>query len=134
MTRFERIARRGQRAAERLMVDTCTIRPITGETTDPTTGTVTPTGGAAVYEGKCKIQQQRLRYPSNPDAAGHNWTIGPTEIHIPVSGTGGVATGQVCEITASADPENVGRKMRVRIGDRKTHQTAIRLLVEEVVA
>ena len=34
---------RARQAAERLMVDTCTIRRKTGETTNLTTGVVTPT-------------------------------------------------------------------------------------------
>jgi len=31
------------------------------------------------------------------------------------------------------DPQNVGRKFRVKSGDRKSLQTAIRLIVDEVV-
>lgn len=116
------------------MVDTCTVQPITGETTDPVTGVVTPAYGAAVYTGKCKIQNQRLRYPSEPVAGEHMWTVTPTEIHLPIGGTASVATGHRVSITASADPDNVGRTFRVRTSDRKTFGTALRLLVEEVSA
>lgn len=114
------------------MVDACEIKPIIGETTNAN-GTVDPTYGQVVYAGKCRIQNQRLRYPSNPDAGEHTWTLGPAEVHIPTSGTTGVAPGQLLTITASFNSDNVGRQFRVRIGDRKTFQSAIRLIVEEVV-
>lgn len=114
------------------MVDTCRIQPITGNSTDSVTGVVTPTYGVAVYEGKCKIQNQR-GYPSNPDAGGHNWTLGPLHLHLPVDGTAGVETGHRVEILTSFDASNVGRKFRIRIGDRKTFQSAVRFLIEEVV-
>lgn len=134
MSRALRLARRGQRRAEALMADACTVQPITGETTDPTTGVVTPTYGPAVYSGRCKIQNQRLRYPSEPVAGEHQWTVAPTEVHIPVSSTGSVGTAQLVTITASVDAANVGRVFRTRTGDRKTFGTALRLLVEEVTA
>lgn len=135
MSRAERLVVRGRKAAERLMVDTCRIRPVTGHTTNPADpGEVVATYGAAVYEGKCKIQNQRIRYPSNPEAGEHSFTVGQTELHVPVAGSGAIATGQVAEILTALDDANVGRVFRVRIGDRKTYQSAIRLLVEEVVA
>lgn len=115
------------------MVDECVVRPIVGEVTDPVTGVVTPEYGDPVYAGRCKLQNQRLRYPSNPEAGEHVWTVGPMELHLPVPGTGAVATGQHVEITGSVDESNVGRVFRVRIGDRKTFQSALRLLLEEVV-
>lgn len=121
----------GRRHAEALMVDTCTVRPVTGHTTNPSTGVVTPTYGAAVYTGRCKIQNQRS-FPSNPDAGEHQWTVTPNFIHIPASAAA-VDTGQVLEITAAFDPQNVGRKFHIKSGDRKSLQTAIRLIVDEVV-
>ncbi|MBB3666401.1 MULTISPECIES: DUF6093 family protein [Prauserella salsuginis group] len=132
MSRALRLARRGQRKAESLMADQCTIRPNTGETTDPDTGKLVPTYGPSVYEGRCKIQNQRLRYPSEPVAGEHQWTVAPTEVHIPVRGTADVATGQVVTITSSHDDDNVDREFRIRVGDRKTYGTAIRLIVEEI--
>ena len=122
---------RGRRMAESLMFDACTIRKVTGHTTAPD-GVVSPTYGSALYAGKCKIQNQRAA-PSTPDAGEHQWTVTPTFIHLPVAGTDAIDTGQVLEITASVDPQNVGRKFRVKSGDRKSLQTAIRLIVDEVV-
>lgn len=126
----ERLVLRGRRRAEALMRDTCTIRPVTGHTTNPD-GTVTPTYGAAVYSGKCKIQQQRLRYPETPSGGEHQFTVGVTEIHLPV--TADAAVNHVVEIDTSFNASNVGRKFRVQTPDTKTFQTAIRLIVEEVL-
>ena len=122
---------RGRRRAEALMRDVCTIRPVTGHATDPDTGVVTPTLGAAVYTGKCKLQAQRP-FPSTPDAGEHLWTVGPLYLHLPIVGSEQVATGHEVVITASVDPANVGRIFRVKSGDRKTYGTAFRVLVEEV--
>src|SRR5690554_2298463 len=136
-----RLVRRGRRAAERLMVDACEIRePSAYGPVDPETGQREVIPGELLYgpdveplHGRCKIQNQRLRYPSEPDSAQHVWTVGPSEIHIPVSAPDKIRDDCVVTIVDSFDPRNVGRRMRVRIGDRKSLQTAIRLLVEEVV-
>lgn len=123
---------RGRRAAQRDMLDSCRIRPVTGDTTDPVTGVVTPAYGDPVYEGRCKLQSQRP-FPSTPDAGEHQWTRSPMWLHLPVVGSGQVTTGHVVEITASVNPDNVGRLFRVETGDGKTFQTALRFLVEEIV-
>lgn len=114
------------------MLDTCRVRKVTGNTTDPVTGVVTPAYGPAVYQGKCKLQQLRGSLPSTPDAGEHRWTVGPLELHVPVTGTGAIQTGMVADILTSVDPANVGRVLRIRIGDRKSFQSALRLAVEEV--
>lgn len=130
----ERLVVRGRRKAESLMVDTCTIRPVTGETTDPNTGEVTTTYGDPVYTGKCKLQQQRLRYPETPSGGEHQWTLGVTEIHLPVTAdAGNVTVGHVATIDSSFNPSNVGRTFRVQTPDKKTFQTAVRLITEEVL-
>lgn len=115
------------------MVDACTVKPVAGNATDPSTGVVTTTYGAAVYTGKCKFQRQRGAYPSNPEAGEHRWTVAPLELHLPVAGSGAVSTGHVVEVTASVDPELVGKRFRIRAGDRKTFATATRFSLEEVV-
>lgn len=133
MSAAARLVRRGRRQAEAIMSDTCTIRPITGHTTDPDTAVVTPILGAAVYTGKCKLQSQRP-FPSTPDAGEHLYTVGPLYLHLPIVGSEQVATGQEVVITASVDPANIGRIFRVKSGDRKSYGTAFRPLVEEVSA
>jgi hypothetical protein len=123
------LVRDGRRRAEALMLDTCRIRAITGNSTDPSTGAVTPTYGSVLYQGKCKLQNQRA-FPSTPDAGEHQFTTTPNDLHLPVTAPSTVTTG--VEITASVAPLNVGRTFRVRSGDRKSLQTAIRFQVEEV--
>lgn len=126
------LVRAGRRQAEALMLDACTIRPITGHSApDPITGAVTSTLGAAVYTGKCKIQTQRP-FPSTPDAGEHLWIVGPLYLHLPIVGSEAVKTGHEVLITSSVDPANVGRVFRVKSGDRKTYGTAYRPLIEEV--
>ncbi|MBX6360101.1 MAG: hypothetical protein IRZ03_08480 [Acidobacterium ailaaui] len=125
---------RGRRAAEALMVDQCTIRAESDEvTTDPVTGVVTPVPGKVVYTGRCKLQLTRGAFPSTPEGGEHRWSMAPLEVHIPVSGTSAVNANCVIEVTASSDPANVGRRFRVRAGDRKTFGTSIRLIVDEVI-
>jgi hypothetical protein len=126
-----RLVQLGRRRAEALMLDTCRIRAVTGNTTDPGTGVVTPTYGPVLYQGKCKLQNQRA-FPSTPDAGEHQFTTTPNELHLPVTVPATVTTSVLVEITAAVDPVNVGRKFRVRSGDRKSLQTAVRFQVEEV--
>ena len=122
---------RGRQRAEALMLDVCTVQPVTGHTTNPD-ATVTPTYGAAVYSGRCKLQTQKAAYPSTPDAGEHQFTVLPLELHLPVAAV--VAVGQLVTVTESVDPVNVGRRFRIRSSDRKTMQTALRCQVEEVPA
>jgi hypothetical protein len=118
------------------MVDTCRIQRVTDTTTNPVDHPTDPGGTVStyetVYEGKCKIQNQR-GYPSNPDAGGHSWTLGPLHLHLPVDGTAAVGNGHVVDVLTSFDGSNVGRVFRIRSGDRKTFQSAVRFLIEEVV-
>lgn len=131
MSGVVRLVGSGRRQAEALMLDTCRIRAVTGETTEPVTGTVTPAYGPPVYEGRCKIQNQRS-FPSTPNAGEHQFTLSPNELHLPVAASGAVATGHEVVILTSVDPVNVGRLFRIRSGDRKSLQTALRCQVEEI--
>lgn len=139
MTRVARLVARGQARAESLMTDTCTIKPVDDVVTNPADhptdpGEAVTTYGPATYIGKCKIQNQRLKYPTEPVAGEHQWTVAPTEVHVPIAGTDAITAGQVVVIDTSVDTQNEGRMFRVRSSDRKTHGTAIRLLVEEVTS
>lgn len=124
--------RRGRRAAERRMLDTCRIRPVLGVEYDPEQHRDVPVYGEPVYEGRCKLQRPRASLPTTPDAGEHRWTLAPLELHLPVDGTAAVSTGHTVELTASVDPANVGRVFRIRDDDRKSLQTAIRFAIEEV--
>lgn len=124
--------RRGRVAAERDMLDACTIRRRTGETTDGETGVVTPTY-TQLYAGKCKVQRQAAT-ASPTDVGQATVLIGHVEVHVPTSVTTVAADDQVT-ITASAlDGALVGRVYTVRAVPEKTFQTARRLAVIEVTS
>lgn len=121
-----------RRAAESLMLDTCTVKVKTGESTNETTGVVTPTYGAAIYSGKCKVQTTEPQERSH-EAGGATYTVQRYAVHVPV-GAFVPAVGQVVTITAaSLDAGLVGRQYRVVALLHKTMSTAYRLGVEEVI-
>jgi hypothetical protein len=132
MSRAERLALRGRKAAERLMVDTCTVKRPADAVTTNASGVVAATS-TTIYTGKCKIQQQRMQFAEMTDAGDHRFTVAPLEVHLPTSATG-IDTNDRIEITASFDTANVGRVFTVRTFDRKTFQTALRVIVTEVTA
>ena len=116
-----------RRDAEALMLDTCTVQAVTGETTDDDGRTV-PTY-ALIYNGKCKVQTYEA-YEQNPEAAGATMTIQRYAVHVPV-GAFDPAIGQVITITASSlDPHLPGTRFRVVALLHKTAATAYRLGAE----
>lgn len=113
--------RSGRRAAEKLMVDNCRIT----RTGEPTIG---PDGRehiseTTVYEGKCKVQTYEP-YEQTPNTAGHTAVVQRYSVHAPY-GAGPFEVGDKVTVT--------GREFRVAGLHEKTYQTAIRLLVDEVV-
>ncbi len=123
--------RAGRVAAERGMLDACTIQAITGSTTDPLTGVDTPTY-STLYTGRCKVQTYEP-YERNPEVGGATMTIQRYSVHVPV-GSFAPAIGQVVTITAATlDPNLVAREFRVVALLHKTAATAYRLSVEESV-
>lgn len=120
----------GRRAAERLMVETCTIGRQSGLTTDQTTGKVTP-AYEQVYSGPCKVQTFTNREIFK-DGGEHQFIVQRYELEIPFSATG-VRTGDVATITSSQlDPDMPGRQYRVAALLNKSFATARRLSVEEL--
>ena len=118
----------GQVAAERNMVDTCTVQPVAG--VSDSTGL--PVLGTAVYTGKCKVQTYEPQ-ESNPQAGGATYTVQRYAVHVPV-GAFVPVIGHVVTITAAAlDAGLVGRKYRVVALLHKSLPTAYRLGVEEIV-
>lgn len=128
--RVETLLRRGRRAAERLMVDTCTIARGSGEQVfDPVTGSYEPSV-SEVYGGKCRLQTTRSQ-ASNPEAGEAVFTVERVELQVPF----GVAfeVGDIATFTASKhNPSLVGNQYRVTALSEKTHGTAQRLNVEVV--
>lgn len=118
----------GRRAAERLMVDQCTIRRRTGETTDDD-GNVTPTY-SDLYAGRCRIQQH-VGQAAQADVGEDYQLLLRLEVHLPMSVVG-LEVGDVIEVTASVhDSDLPGRSFVVRDLAHKSHATARRVGVQE---
>lgn len=124
---------RGRAAAEALMVDSVTITRVTGTTTDPDTGVVTPTT-ATVYAGRTKIQQSEVPTGEPRNLGEASILVVRLELHLPVSATG-VRIDDVAIVTASVlDPDLVGRRFVIRSVAHKTWLTARRCDIAEVTS
>lgn len=123
---------RGRAAAEALMQDACTITRLTGSSTDPETGVVTPTY-TTIYSGRCKIQQ-RAPAAAPTDVGEAAVFVGQLELHLPVSdATALVAPDDLVTLTACAlDGSLVGRAFRLRGPAHKSYATARRFPMVEV--
>jgi hypothetical protein len=122
---------RGQAAAERGMVDACTIRRPDGMgTTDPVTGFPTQSY-STVYTGKCRVQQRAA--VARPREAGEDQLmIVRFELHLPVAGTSDLRVNDEVTLTASAhDPDLLGRMFLVIELAHKSEATARRVGVTE---
>lgn len=119
---------RARAAAEAGMVDACTIRRRTGQTGNPDTG-VNTTTYATLYTGKCRVQQTRGR--TQPHEVGQDYVlIQRLELQLPLSVTGLKVTDEVT-ITASRDPDLIGRVFLVKELAHKTDQSSRRVEVTE---
>lgn len=119
---------RARAAAEAGMADACSIRRITGSTTQRGTGVVTPTY-LGLYAGKCRLQQPNAL--SRPKRAGEDYLLMlRIELQLPMSVTG-LAVGDEVTITASQDPDLVGRVLLVHDLAHKTDASARRVGCEE---
>lgn len=129
------VLERARGNAESLMTDECTVvRP--GEAaTDPATGEVKPTS-TQVYAGHCKVQTSGGLASENTEgsaaqAMGAVSLVWSLCVHFPY-GTPGLRAGDVVEVTESANPLLVGRRLRlVSPQSEKTHATACRWNVKE---
>ena len=128
MNRAE-VTARGRIAAEQGMVDACTIRRRTGESTDPDTGETTP-AYLTPYAGKCRVQQSPAQ-AQQQDAGQDFMLLLRLEVQLPMSVVG-LQVGDEITITASVhDPDLVGRTFLIRDLAHKTHATARRMQVTE---
>lgn len=122
---------RGRAFAEAGMTDTCTIARVTGTTTNPTTGVVTPTT-TEIYSGACRIQEllafSRDTAPTPPDPELMRYRI----LQLPVDASEDVREGDnVTIVTCLNDPDLVGVAMRVRDQSGKSEATTRRIGIEE---
>jgi len=123
---------RGRVAAERDMIDTCTVRRASGSSADPETGVISA-GHTTVYSGKCKVQQTTPA--ATPTVVGEAEVfIGQMQLHLPVStASAGVAPGDVVTIdTCVLDASLVGKKFKLRGPAHKSFATARRFPATEV--
>ena len=122
---------RGQRFAEHLMTDTCTITRANGDPTyNPSTLTYTPATPTTVYSGKCRVKPSVLSGNTTVQAGEERVALWPFSVSVPFSATD-VELDDIVTVTASADASLVGRPLRVRSIARGTNVTARRLDCEE---
>lgn len=121
----------GRAAAAVGMTDTCTITRVTGTSTDPATGVVTPTV-ATIYSGPCRFQEllafsrDAMPTPDDPQV------MRSRVLQLPVATSAGVRQGDdVMVDTCVNDPDLVGTAMVVRDESGKSEATVRRLGVEE---
>lgn len=114
------------------MLDSCTVKRVTGTVTDPLTGQDTPTY-ATLYTGRAKVQTFEA-FEQTPEAGGHQFTVQRYAVHVPV-GAWAPAVGDLVTIdTAALDPNLATRTFRVVALLHKTAATAYRLGVTDEVA
>ena len=124
---------RGRRAAESMMVDTCTItRASAGApVVDNNNGTVTPAAPATIYAGPCRVQLPDA-VEKAAEAGGDALSVQAAIISLPVAGSEAVAVGDVVTVTsATFDADLAEVDYVVRGLHRKSHATARRLRCEE---
>lgn len=125
-------ARAGRAAAERLMVDACTVQHRTGESTGPG-GVITTTYGDAFYTGKCQVQL-RTETGQDRDVGEAYRIVSRRVVKLPMSVTGVVEGDRIIITAAALDAALVGKVYTVRDIEAKTFQTARRVTVLEVTS
>ncbi len=132
MTSPTALLAQGRAEAEALMVDTCTIRRVTGQTTNSTTGVVTPTV-STVYSGPCKLQESGgLPREANPSPAAPVLMV-YRQLHLPVATSTNIRANDLATIDSCVnDAGMVGKVLVVRAERGKSWATARRLDVEQI--
>jgi len=126
----EDVLRRAQTMAVAGMRDTCTIRRPTAPTEDLDTGEVTKTYlSPDPYAGPCRIQQA-IAQAQQQDVGEDYQLLVRFELQLPMTVTGIQVRDEVT-ITASRDPDLVGRVFLVRDLFHKTDASARRIGVTE---
>lgn len=99
--------------AESLMSSTCTIRKNDGsQTTDPSTGEVTPGAGTVVYSGKCRIKPGSTQSQSQSRGGAETFEFAFI-VSVPFGATG-IRAGHLVAIDGSPDPDAVGLLLEVQ--------------------
>lgn len=121
----------GRKAAESGMVDTCSIKRVSAEVTDPYSGETEQTV-STIYTGKCRFQQSGGGAQAQQADVGEAYLlIQRAEIQLPVAVVG-LQVGDVVTCTAAGrDPDLVGRSFLVRDLPYKTDATSRRVQITE---
>jgi hypothetical protein len=84
-------------------------------------------------EGSPAKAQNDASYPSSPDVGSiGRVTQRVAQVHFPY-GTTEVQSGDIAEFVSSKNPRLPGSRMRLRADEDKTHTTAVRMNVQEVL-
>lgn len=119
-----------QAFAEEGMADTCTIRRVTGKSTDPFSGQDTDTYlSPDPYSGKCRVQASLAQAAQHTAGEDYQLQI-RLELQLPVSATG-FQVGDQVTITASRDADLVGRVFLIRDLMHKTDASSRRIGITE---
>lgn len=122
----------GRRAAEKNMIDTCTIRRPGQLVTDRQTGKVTQTS-TPVYAGKCEVQSKNSS-TANPEAGEHSYTVVSRQVKIPANAAD-VRDGDVVTLTSSVlNDFTAGKEYVVDGFTPDTYDTVTRLPVKEMTS
>lgn len=126
------IIRAGRQIAERNMTSTVRIWRVTGRVLGED-GQYEDTT-EEIYSGRGKVQFFDNAYEQTPEAGGHSYSLGRSTLHIPV-GAADVAPGDLCTVTADPlNPHLLDRTWRITNTPAKSHQTADRMPIEEVLS
>lgn len=113
------------------MVDTCTIRRVTGEATDAD-GVITPTY-TALYSGACRVQQQQP-YAERKDAGQAFLLALRLEVQLPMTVTGLEPDDELTIVTSLMDPDLPGRVFKIRDLAHKTDASSRRVQCQEITS
>lgn len=119
------VVKQAQKAAEKLMVDTCTVERFDPDNIDPLTGEALR---VVVYEGKCRVQVTSAQ-ASTGESIGYTYTQQDYQLHLPAS----VESPEVGDVVTLAStpgkPSRAGKQFRVEALFEKTFQSAQRIKI-----
>lgn len=112
------------------MVDTVRIEALTGAT-ELIDGEEVPVR-TLVYQGKARFQSFEP-YEQNPNVPGGNATVQRNGLSVPIAAGPAEVGHLVTCLTSALDPHMPGREYRVASTLHKSHATAQRIALEEIV-
>lgn len=116
---------RGRTLAEAAMIDTCTVRRLTGTVTDPDTGARTPTYSTQ-YTGPCRVQQHQAT--ADRQVAGEDFLLLlRLEVQLPIAVTGLQVGDEITMTAATHDADLVGRVFKIHDLAHKSEATSRRV-------